>query len=368
MSRGLETFAELFTAEQKNGIEKAPFYWGQRHPSWAPLFGEDTSLHARHYRLDQSVKLIAGHADGEWWMKSKIANLLDQKEVNNASAAMAEIRMFGGLIEAGFDVEAVREKAGTTPDFIARTGSQVVVVEVAAKHQDREQDELGEGIHDAMRGDGPVPEGVGYSERRRRGGGMLRMAESVHQPGGSPDPSKPEDSVQANVIQRVCGVKGKERQIADGMAAILVIDFNDFGGPLIPLGMIDQTAPAIRWTDGFTSGALWYAFYGWKGAPVFEGDECVTMGHDGRFRMAGDKKSKLSAALLVMPEHVVCFEHPTAEYPLEEDTRLAITRLPWFDQHHSIMEWNRGDVERQVELHRGMIDRLEARFEEIRWG
>ena len=80
------------------------------------------------------------------------------------------------------------------------------------------------------------------------------------------------------------------------------------------------------------------------------------------------EQSRLSAALLVMPEHMVCFEHPAADFPLGEDTRLGITRFPWFDQHHSIMEWNRGDVERQVELHRGMIGRLEERFDDIRRG
>ena len=367
MSRGLETFASLFTAEQRRGIDEAPMFWGQRHPTWVPLFGEETSLDAGHYRLEQSVRLIAGRPDGEAWLKAKTGELLDEKDVNNASAAMAEIRAYGGLIEAGFDVEPVPEADETTPDFIARTGNQAVAVEVAAKHQDHQQDELQRRIHEAMRGRGSLPEGVQYSERRRRGD-VIRMAESVGQPGGSPDPAKPHDSVQANVIQRVCGIKGKERQIPDDMAAVLVVDFNDFGRPLIPFTMIDQTAPAMRWTDGFTSGALWYAFYGWKGAPVFEGDERVKMGHDGRFRMAGEKKSKLSAALLVMPEHVVCFEQPAVAFRLEEDTRLGITRFPWFDQHHSIMEWTRGDVGRQVELHRGMIGRLEARFDDIRWG
>ena len=326
MSRGIETFPTLFSTEQQRGIEEAPTLWSG-HPIWAPLFGDEKLLHAGHYRLDQSVKLIADRQDGRAWLKAKTGKLLDRNDVNNASAAMAEIRTFGGLIEAGFEVEAVREKDKTTPDFIARTGNQAVAVEVAAKHEDRAQAELEERIQDAMRGTGPVPEGVGYSERRRRGR-SIRMFESVHQPGGSPDPAKPDDSVQANVIQRVCGIKGEERQIPDDMAAVLVIDFNDFGGPLIPFTMIDQAAPAMRGIDGYWSGALWYAFYGWKGAPVFEGDDRVTMRHDGRFRMAGEKKSKLSAALLVMPEHVVCLEHPEAEVRLQEDTRLTITRFP----------------------------------------
>ena len=280
---------------------------------------------------------------------------------------MAEIRTFGGLSEAGFDVQPVPETDETTPDFIAKTAHQSVAVEVAAKLQDHRQDDLQGSIHDAMRGDGPVPEGVGHSVHRRHGS-SIQMFVSAHQPGGSPDPSKPHDSVQANLISRVCGIKGKENQIPDNMAAVLVVDFNDFGGPLAPFVLIDQTAPAIAGSNGFTSGALWYAFFGWKGAPVFGGYDRVKMGHDGRFRMCGDRKSRLSAALLVMPEHVVCFEHPMAAFPLAEDTRLRIARFPRFDLKHSALEWTPGAVERRVDLDVGMIARLDARFDDIRWG
>lgn len=366
-SRGLPTFAALFSDEEHRRINDAPLFSGQRHPIWVPLCGEESSLHAGHYRLEQSVNLISGEADGVAWLKTKTAKLLDQNDVNNASAAMAEIRTFGGLIEAGFDVKPVPETDEKTPDFIAQIGHQAVAVEVAAKHQDREADELQGRIHDAMHGDGPVPEGVGHHVHRGRGV-SIRMLESVQQPGGRPDPSKPDDSVQANMISRVCAIKGGEHQIPDDLAAVLVVDFNDFGNPLTPFTLIGQTAPAIASRDGFTSGALWYAFFGWKGAPVLEGDKRVKMGHDGRFRMQGDRKSKLSAALLVMPEHVVCFENPSAPFPLAEDTRLSIARFPRFDLKHSVLEWTPGAVERRVELDGGMIARLDARFDDIRWG
>lgn len=34
---------------------------------------------------------------------------------------------------------------------------------------------------------------------------------------------------------------------------------------------LEQAAPLISGRDGPTSGALWYAFYGWRGAAIFEG-------------------------------------------------------------------------------------------------
>ena len=101
---------------------------------------------------------------------------------------------------------------------------------------------------------------------------------------------------------------------------------------------------------------------------VFEGNRRVRMEHDGRFQMGGEKSSKLSAVLIVLPEHVVCFENPGAAFPLAEGTRLCLVRFPWFDLKHSVLEWQMGDVERQLELDRQMITRLDARFDDIRWG
>ena len=89
MSRGLPAFAALFSDEQKRRICEAPMFSGHRHPVWVPLFGEQIALHAGHYRLEQSVKLIAVQADGVSWLKAKAKKLLDQKDVANASVAMA---------------------------------------------------------------------------------------------------------------------------------------------------------------------------------------------------------------------------------------------------------------------------------------
>ena len=366
MRQPLPSFSALFSVEERQGIYGAPMFRGRRHPIWVPLFGEDQSIHAGHRRLEQSVRRIISVDQGKTWLEGKKTRLLDRDEVNNASAAMAEIRVFGGLLEAGFDVKPVAETDEPTPDFVGTAGDQQVAFEVASKLQDRAQDELQEQIHDAIRGKAPVPEGVGFCVHRGERN-VVTMFESVQHPFGRPNPAKPNDSVQTNAISRVCRIKDDERQIPDDGAAVLVVDFNDFGSPLAPHSLVDQTVPMIAGVDGFTSGALWYAFYGWKCAPVFEGRRRVNMEHNGRFRRSGEGKSKLSAALLVMPKHVVCFENAGAKFPLTEDTRLRIARFPWFDLKHSVLEWEPGDVGHQVELHSRMIRRLKARFNDIRW-
>jgi hypothetical protein len=110
--------------------------------------------------------------------------------------------------------------------------------------------------------------------------------------------------------------------------------------------------------QGITCGAIWYALYGWKGAPVFEegAHRAVLMGHDGRFRLTGQKKSKLSAVLAVFSEGSVLLENPWAGLPLSEDARWALTRYPWFTLAQSIADWNQGDCAAQVNLHQRMIE------------
>ena len=367
MTHPFPAFAALFSPDEIEGIRVAPMFSGRRHPIWVPLFGEDQSLRDGHHRLEQSVRVIVARQDGKAWLARKKPKLLDQDDVSNASSAMAEIRAFGALTQAGFHVTPVVETDEPTPDFLAAAGDQVVACEVATKLQAREQDDLQERIHDAALGKGPVPEGVGHNVYHGEHA-TITMFESVHQPFGRPNPARANDSVQTNTISRVCRIKDDERQLPPDMAAVLVIDFHDTGGSLMPRTLIHQTAPMIAGRVGFTSGALWYAFYGWNGAPVFEGDELFQMGHDGRFWPGRDPKSNLSAALLVMPGDVVCFENQAAAFPLTENTRLQIARFPRFDLGRSVLEWERGDVRREIELRRHMIARLEARFQDIRWG
>ena len=87
--------------------------------------------------------------------------------------------------------------------------------------------------------------------------------------------------------------------------------------------------------------------------------------HEGRFRLTGDRKSKLSAALLVLPRSVVLFENPWAMHRLPSKVRLAICRYPWFDLSQSIGDWRVHDALRKVELQEGMISEFEKKFAEM---
>lgn len=367
MDHELMHFAALFTEDQKTEIDGDDRFFGRRHPTWTPLFGDLPSLRAPHYRLNQSIPLISETSEGSQWLRAKVRHLLDDKDIHNATAAMAEIRAYGGLLEAGFDVNPVQVTDAPTPEFHATLDGQALVVEVAAKHQDGQQDELEQGIHDAIKGDGPFPEGVEH--RRYRGkNATIDMVISVHQPGGAPDPNKPDDTVQTSLISKVSSIKANEAQLPDDLPSILIVDFGDFGYAPFE-GLVEQASPIIRGHNGFTSGAIWNAMYGWCGAPVFEEQRgtLARMRHDGRFGDSRDPKSKLSGVLFVLPEDVVLLENPRANHRLPGDVRLSLCTYPWFDIGRSVLDWENGDAERQLQLQRKMIATLEAGFETLRW-
>ena len=366
MDHHLKYFASLFSEDEKAIIQNAPKFHGRRHPTWTPLFAERASLRVAEHRLDQSVALMSNLPEARKWLQSKTHNLLDCEDITNASAAMAEIRAYGGLLDAGFDVEPIRVSGKPTPEFFAKHGDHTLVVEVASKHQGQAQNELDEQLYNAIHGRGPLPEGVEHHHFQGANANIETFI-SVHHPGGTPDPDDPDDSVQTNVISKVCSIKDDEKQIGGDVPALLIADFSAFEEPGFE-GLVKQASPIIRGHYGFTSGALWYAMYGWKNAPVFEelNDTLPRMLHEGRFSQSRQPTSKLSGVLFVLPENSVLLEHPAPVHPLEPDTRLALCTYPWFDLAHSILDWEPGDAQSLLDLQRKMISRLHASFETIR--
>ena len=235
-------------------IEEMPMRFGRRHPLWIPLFGEQASLRVADYRVDQSVAMISSSPEGAERLGRKVDDLLDRQDLNNASAALAEVRAYGGLLKAGFHVEPISASDTPTPDFLAELNSQMLVVEVAAKHQDRQQDELQGNIHDAIQGRKPLPQGIEHHVHDGTNA-MIEMVVSTYQPGGAPDSEKPNDSVQANLISKICSIKDEERQIPEDLPAILIIDFCEFSAPA-SFGLLEQTALIIAGHYGFTSEAI----------------------------------------------------------------------------------------------------------------
>jgi len=354
---------DLLEPQQLKDVENAPLILGTRHPTWFPLFYEETR--AIDHLVHEAVARVHREPNGEGWLKDLIPRLLDFKDINGAPSALAELRAYGGLLEAGFSVEPIPRSDDSTPDFRIDSGDGPITVEVFAKHQDKEQDRLLDAIHTPG---APLPAGV---ERHVQTAGSRSVITTTAElmPAGRPDPTKPFDSIQANLVSRVCAIKQREHQLPHDEPVLLVIDFTSFGGPHIAQFLKPgQTAPIESGHRGITCGAIWYAMYGWKGAPLFaEGShKLVRMGHDGRFRLTGKQTTKLSGVLVVFCEGAVFLENPWAAHRIPNRTRLTLSRFPWFDLSRSIADWQPGDASKQVDLQRRMIETLErdrSRFE-----
>ena len=347
---------DLLSDEEIQIIETADLVAQARHPTWYPLFY--SKPRSVDYLSNAAVARISSEVGGKSWLQSLKPRLVDPADPEEAAAALAELRAYGALLEAGFNVQPIPTTSTPTADFTANAGDGDFVVEVFAKHQDDSQKSLLEDIES-----GNTPIGV---HRSTSGQGNVSMEITVAElhPGGAPDPSKMHDSVQANLISRVCAAKGKETQFPTDMPSILWIDFTTFG--LWPEALkLEQCCPVLSGHHGLTSGALWYAFYGWRGAPIFEedffpNDRVVPMGHDGRFRLNGAKKSKLSAAVINLHNECTILENPWATNRLPDHARRFIERLPWFDLTRAICDWEPMDADKQVSLGTNLINSMKA--------
>jgi hypothetical protein len=338
-----QNVGDLLTDSEKAVIDNAPIGSTGRFPTWHPIFSPKQTK--TDHLSNHAVSLVSTKGD-QTWLASLNTRLTNIANAEDAAAALAELRVYGAFLEAAFKVKPIQVTAKPTPDFEVDVGDGPVAVEVFAKHQHAQGPSIS------------TPSNQANSNKN------IQITITTHFPAGSPDPKKKDDCTQANVISRVCGAKGSEKQFPTDKPCLLWIDFRTFGAwpGIISL---DQCQPLISGHNGLCSGALWYAFFGWEKAPIFEeyfdfNERTYRMGHAGRFRLDGKSKSKLSGVILALTDGCVMFENPWANNPLQDRTRRHIERLPWFNLGHSIIEYSKGDAANCVAMGRNQINYMHA--------
>ena len=357
----MKNFKSLFEAQDIKIIDEFVDSTSRRHPAWTALHAYDTlsdyQRSPKDYLVNLAVTQIYAEDGGPEWLASTKKRILQVADVTDCMAALAEIRCYGALLESGFKIRPIPTNNSPSPDFEYDFKGEGGIVEVATKLEDAEQVERTKQI--SM---GQTPEGVERSTYYLSNG-RVDIATSERHPFGAPNHGKKGDTTQTNAISRICGIKGKETQFAEDKPSILWIDFRDLGSWPGILTAKDTT-PVISGHGGtFTSGPFWYAFYGWKGAPVFEeGGQYMSavtpMAHYGRFHPDAPKKSHYSAAIICLEEVTILYENPVTSLPLSPAMRIAMTRLPWFDVSHSIANWKSGNIESVTKLARSLIEVL----------
>lgn len=255
----MDSIKELLGEPRWKELEAAPLAGGTRHPTWFAL--QTPSDRPADVLVDQAVRRVARVDGGTKWLADLVPRLIDLEDPSNASSALAEMRAYGALLESGFKVAPISRQKGTnTPDFTINAGDGRVVVEVFAKHQDRSQDVVVEAIHSPL-GTALPPE----VERTThvQGERSITFTTGLVAPFGQPDPKKAGDSIQANAVQRLCGIKSNEKQLPSDAPVLLVVDFVHFGGPHASSFVSAEEAwPVMKGHHGLSCGPLWYAMYG----------------------------------------------------------------------------------------------------------
>jgi hypothetical protein len=333
----------LLSAEERDTIlharSTAPF-----HPLAVLLTGESPSTQLIAANTERALGRVMSR--DQQWLKSMKKRLLQTEPLTEPASVLAELRAYGALLEAGLDVFPVPATGpGTKPDFTVRFNHEEMHVEVQAKQHDDAMAQEIETFHRVA-----CEESVAQSVSAPRPSVTIRMIDV--QPFGRP--GKPDDTTRTNAISKISQIKDDERQFTEGVPALLWLDFQDVQN----LGMAligEDLSPVMSWRGLVNSGVLWYALYGWKGAPVFErhcllipfkGRSIVPMQHDGRFR----RSTKLSAVLISFPNAIMLAEsfQPTA--PISDTFRRHFPGLPGAHISSSIINWLPNQVKESIAM------------------
>lgn len=353
----------LLTDDERRIVENYPDASRRRHPAWTALNANDRARDydrsPKDYLVNSAIEAISRHEDGRKWLKRNKPRIVQTGNPSDCASMLAEIRCYGALLETGLTVRPVPTASTATPDFSFEIDGQTGVVEVATKQEDADQIKRAEQL-----AAGNPPEGTEKSTIETASARLEFTAMESH-PFGAPNPDKAGDSTQANAISRICGIKAGETQVADGQLAVLWLDFRDLGKwPAIL--KIEDTSPLISGRAGtLTSGPIWYAFYGWNGAPILEEDRPAiqsmeTMQHFGRFHPDRPTPSKYAAAVICLEETTVLFENPSAKTSMPRNLRHTLIRLPWFNIGHTVADWQPGNLGDGIRLSRSMIEAAQA--------
>lgn len=199
-----------------------------RHPTWSVINAFDRAVDysrsPKDFLVNKAVDRICLGKEGKSWLTGTLKRVTQTSDFEEAVSSIAEICCYGAMLEAGFDIQPIPTvKSAPTPDFKFDLDGASGIVEVTAKLEHDEQVKLARRI-----AGGETPDGVERSTFESQNG-RVDFTASVSHPFGAPDAGKAGDTTQTNAISRICQIKAKETQFADGKRSLLWIDFRDLG-------------------------------------------------------------------------------------------------------------------------------------------
>lgn len=283
------------------------------------------------------------------WLEKIKRRLVNTTDYTDPSSALAEVRAYGDLLTAGFDVNPVATATSSRPDFRTDEFTIPIVIEVFSKELDGETAiELKEFNNDSL-----VP----------AKGGSSSLRELSVSPFGK---SKNNEYSSENAISRITSIKKYEKQFNQKCINILWIDFQDeswkFNDYEAARPLFSST------TDTITSGYLWHSFYGEKGLPLFEfgsferkaTKQGRAMQHNGRFPCERKNygKSIVDLAVISFPKYKVLFQNPNRNQILPDELWKKLASINNLDLSKSWINWPDRNLEKRIKIEKEHIRAL----------
>lgn len=336
---GIVRLRSFFNSEQIETIGNLRWK-DRRHPLQRLLFPQERDEQVVY---NTGVALSAIFEQDARWLLAKKNHLLSIESYDDASSVLGEMRAYGSLLRCGLAVKPGTAGPISAPDFLVE---DEVSVEVYAK-QPEPNEALALERHNNIRYQSEPGEGV-----------SVRM--HFYTPFGVP---KPGESVTRNAIQKLAQIKQKaegKQQFRNTRPSILWLDFQDEAWNLII--NVHDALPLTSYQGGFYSRPLWYAFYGWKGAPVFQGETVEggirkaadKMRHDGRFRQS----TKIDAVITSFPRDTIILENPYSRKPVRPQLWKKLSLLQNFNFELSLINWPQADLKQRIEAQRNALEAL----------
>ncbi len=321
----------------------------RQHPLKRLLFPQDEWSNQVAVNTERALRQILFSKNGpgklyrEW--KSRV---LDIDDYSNSSSALGEIRAFGNLLSTGLPIKRI-SKSGA--DFSIENDNNRVLIEVFSKQSDISESDKLDKFNNR-----PLAERA-YNTKTSLNSDAVDWFIDTHSTTPFGQPKNIKESITENAISKLASIKNKEHQISETETSLLWLDFQDETWNL--LATPERIFPIRTWNRGFYSGEFWYAFYGWKGAPIFEdfrndispSRRLFRMRHEGRFRT----NTKLDAVVISLKRNTFILENIYSKKPLEKSVLERLIFLPWFNIEHSYTKWLEPNLEQRIELEKQRI-------------
>lgn len=318
------------------GREKIDKEYKSYHPMRSFLVSPENTKRVFHTKVAFKIVLDKDRA----WLENKKQSL-ESIDCIKSSSAFGELRAYGNLLTT-FQVVPGNPDRGADFKVLENGKNECVYIEVQTKN---------------LAQNSTIDHGATIRVNNKL---RTEMTTKEIVPYGLPDCNKRNDSVCTNMISKICAIKQDETQLSDTVPSIIWVDLQDNSHMFSEL---EHCMPILSKNEYLTSGCIWHALYGWKGAFIYDNSaefdrNVFMMEHDGRFR----QPTKVSGFIFSFENATVLMENPWSQNKIPLWFKKGIFLLWQFSIKYSLVDYNNDTLEEYVECQRKYLNAIHSVF------